>query len=183
MEILLRTLLFASMKHTGQVRNGGKGIPFINHPIEVAHFVAMARGTLAAILAAFLHDVMEDCGVTAEEILELYHDAPTIGQHVLAIVQEHTDPPGITFQAAKEREIALMTADGYLPDTKMVILADQLSNMREFVRNPPKWGNGTEQTYITLMKRLIDAARGTSAVLETEFDCAYEAARTFYGMS
>ena len=183
MEVLLRTVVFASQKHAGQVRHGGKGIAYINHPIEVAHWVARAGGSLAAMCGALLHDVIEDCGVTDNEILGLYPDDVAFGRQVLVIVREHTDPPGISYQDAKERVISMMAGGLYQSDTKLVILADQLCNVLDLVRTPPQWGNNIEQTYIALVKRLVDAGRGTSTVIEEEFDRAYEAAKAHYGMS
>lgn len=182
MEMLLRTVVFASQKHAGQVRHGGRGIAYVNHPIEVGHWVAKAGGSLPAVCGALLHDVVEDCGVTEDEIRHLYWDDKPFGRHVLLIVQEHTDPPGLQYNQAKEREISLMMSGQYHPDTKLVILADQLCNMLDLVRNPPQWNGGIEQDYINLVKRLVDAGRGTSALIEEEFDCAYRRARIHYGM-
>ena len=182
-EVVHRTLVFASQKHTGQMRDGGRGVPYINHPIEVEHWVALAGGSLVARCAAILHDVIEDAHAKDEEILELYADDPVFGQEVLTVVKEHTDPPGITSDAAKEREIALMTSGQYLEDTRLVIEADQLSNMLDIVRGPPNWGNGEEQRYILLVERLVDASRGTSTFLEAELDKAIAKAKAFYGMS
>ena len=69
MEILMRATVFASQKHAGQLRHGGKNIPYINHALEVANRVAESGGSLKAVCAAVLHDVMEECKVTAEEMI------------------------------------------------------------------------------------------------------------------
>lgn len=78
---------FAIDKHRGQTRKGD-GSPYIVHPMRVMHRVnEIKKGTKNLFLlgaAAILHDTVEDCDVTLEEIAEKF------GHHVAAIVQELT---------------------------------------------------------------------------------------------
>ena len=64
MRLSEKALAFARVKHEGQVDKAGA--PYINHPIAVA---AQLEGEEEKA-AAYLHDVMEDCGVSADELRE-----------------------------------------------------------------------------------------------------------------
>ncbi len=57
---------YADECHTGQVRKSGE--PYIAHPLETALFLADLHLDSHTIIAALLHDVVEDCGVTLEEV-------------------------------------------------------------------------------------------------------------------
>ena len=64
---------FATEAHKGQKRKSGE--PYIIHPIEVANIVATELDLGAnPVIAAFLHDVVEDSDNTIEDIIERYGD-------------------------------------------------------------------------------------------------------------
>lgn len=65
-------LTFAKQAHTGQFRKSGE--PYIIHPILVASIVAKITGDESMVMAALLHDVVEDTPVTIEEVKERYGD-------------------------------------------------------------------------------------------------------------
>lgn len=187
MRNVLKAASFAAVKHQGQVRAGEKKIPYINHPITVAQLVAEADGSEAAVCAALLHDVMEDCGVKDREILDLYPHDVGFGQRVLAIVKELTDPEGMSYEQTAEIQFQRMcsfTSCGYplyTVDAKNVKVADQVSNMRDLVTTPPCWsGNPAdyqeERQYMLAMRRIVQQARATGApdVLVGAFEEAYQ---------
>ena len=58
---------FADEAHLGQMR--GSGAPYLTHPIAVAAQCADWKLDAAALMAALLHDAMEDCGVTKVELI------------------------------------------------------------------------------------------------------------------
>ena len=58
---ILDAVLFASTAHAGQVRKFEQNEPYVNHCIRVAKTVAEHDGTEDMIIAALLHDVLEDC--------------------------------------------------------------------------------------------------------------------------
>ena len=62
---------FAYEKHKRQ-RRKYTGEPYINHCLEVVALVACVTSDKSMISAAFLHDTVEDCGVTFKEIQELF---------------------------------------------------------------------------------------------------------------
>ena len=65
---------FADEAHLGQFRASGE--PYITHPIAVAGMVADWRLDAQAVMAALMHDAMEDCGITKPELIERF-GAPT----------------------------------------------------------------------------------------------------------
>lgn len=84
---LLRAIEFAAEKHRDQRRKGVDASPYINHPIGVAAMIANIGGVQDAtvLLAAVLHDTIEDTCTTQEELEKLF------GREVLDVVIEVTD--------------------------------------------------------------------------------------------
>ena len=117
---------FADEAHLGQMRNSGE--PYITHPIAVAGICAEWRLDAQAIMAALLHDTMEDCGVTKAELIEKF-EAPTAelvdGLTKLDKLQFSTKEES---QAESFRKMLLAMAR----DVRVILikLADRLHNMR-----------------------------------------------------
>jgi len=65
-ELVGQAYLYADECHSGQMRQSGD--PYIAHPLETALFLADLHLDTHTIVAALLHDVVEDCGVSLEEI-------------------------------------------------------------------------------------------------------------------
>ena len=61
---------YADEAHLGQMRNNGE--PYITHPIAVAAQCAEWKLDAQALMAALLHDALEDCGVTKPELIERF---------------------------------------------------------------------------------------------------------------
>lgn len=67
MDIFTKSLVFAADKHRSQRRKQAGDIPYINHPLEVAHILSLAGVKDYEILAAaVLHDTVEDTDTTPE---------------------------------------------------------------------------------------------------------------------
>lgn len=117
---------FATEAHKGMVRKGG-GIPYIYHPMEVALLVSQMTKDEEVIAAAYLHDVLEDTPVTAEEIGKRF------GSRVLELVKAETEDKTRTWQERKGHTIEhLPTAPR---EVKLLTLADKLSNLRATARD------------------------------------------------
>src|SRR5665213_1755107 len=58
---------YADQAHLGQLRNNGE--PYITHPIAVAAQCAEWKLDAQALMAALLHDAMEDCGITKPDLI------------------------------------------------------------------------------------------------------------------
>jgi len=116
----------AAMAHTGQRRLSGE--EYVNHPLEVASILADLRLDAATIIAAILHDTVEDTELTIEEVEQKF------GADVARLVQGVTKLGRISFrtpqqhQAENIRRMLLAMAD----DVRVVLikLADRLHNMR-----------------------------------------------------
>jgi len=68
--IIEKALTFAKEAHEGQIRKSGE--PYIVHPVLVASLVAGITGDAAMVIAALLHDVVEDTDITIERVSEDY---------------------------------------------------------------------------------------------------------------
>ena len=84
---LLRALTFAAQKHKDQRRKDADASPYINHPIAVASVLATEAGVTDAVtlLAAILHDTVEDTKTTPEELEREF------GLDIAGVVAEVTD--------------------------------------------------------------------------------------------
>ncbi len=117
---------FADEAHLGQFRASGE--PYITHPIAVAGLCADWKLDVQAIMAALMHDAMEDCGVTKIELIERF-GAPTAelvdGLTKLDKLQFSTKEES---QAESFRKMLLAMAR----DVRVILikLADRLHNMR-----------------------------------------------------
>jgi guanosine-3',5'-bis(diphosphate) 3'-pyrophosphohydrolase len=69
-EQVRRAYRYADEAHLGQLRNSGE--PYITHPIAVAVQCADWKLDAQALMAALLHDAMEDCGVTKTDLIERF---------------------------------------------------------------------------------------------------------------
>jgi GTP pyrophosphokinase len=131
---------FATEAHQGQMRDSGD--PYIVHPIDAALTVASLHLDGAAIAAALLHDVVEDCGVSREEITRRFGDdvahlvegVTKLSRLNLLRPEEPVWDDGV--QADNLRKMFLAMAE----DIRVVIikLADRLHNMRTLEGLPPK---------------------------------------------
>ena len=87
MSIVLRAVLFSAERHADQRRKGSAGDPYINHPIQVAAELWETGGVrdVPTIVAAILHDTVEDTDATFDEHEERF------GADVRGLVEEVSD--------------------------------------------------------------------------------------------
>jgi GTP pyrophosphokinase len=145
---------FSDEMHLGQMRKSGE--PYISHPIAVAEICADWKLDAQAIMAALLHDVMEDQGVKKEELIERF------GAPVASIVDGLSKLEKIEFQSQIEaqaenfRKMLLAMAR----DVRVILikLADRLHNMRTLgVMVPEKKrriARETMEVYVPIAHRL-----------------------------
>jgi len=171
---LLEALQFAAIKHQYDRRAGYSRLPYINHLIEVADLVREATGgtDTDALVAALLHDVVEDTPVTPGELAELF------GDEVARVVVEDSDDMSLPKDERRRARIA--AAAHKSPRARLVKAADLISNLRAVATSPPAgWGCDRQLGYLDGCRQLMDAMRGTSPALEARFDAeAAEAERT-----
>jgi len=134
---------FADEAHLGQLRNSGQ--PYITHPIAVAVQCAEWKLDAQALMAALLHDAMEDCGVTKVELIEKF------GSPVAELVDGLTKLDKLSFNTREEnqaesfRKMLLAMAR----DVRVILikLADRTHNMRTMGDMPrAKWARIAQET-------------------------------------
>ena len=117
---------FSDEMHLGQVRKSGE--PYISHPIAVAEICAEWKLDAQAIMAALLHDVMEDQDVRKDELIERF------GAPVAALVDGLSKLDKIEFQSQIEQQAEnfrkMLLAMARDVRVILVKLADRLHNMR-----------------------------------------------------
>lgn len=118
-----KAVKFAVEAHQGTERRG-KGYPYIIHPMEAASIVASITNDQEMLVAAILHDTIEDTDVTIEQVREQF------GDRVAELVQHETAPldENLTWREKKTAQIKQLANAPY--DCKVVALGDKLSNMR-----------------------------------------------------
>ena len=145
MDIFDEALIFATEKHSGQTRRENNA-PYIVHPIEAATVVSTMSGDRELLAAALLHDVIEDAGVTADELRERF------GSRVTELVLSETEdkrvdrPPTETWQIRKAESLELLKNTEDIA-VKMLWMGDKLSNMRSFYRLYLEKGNDLWQGF------------------------------------
>jgi GTP pyrophosphokinase len=134
---------FADEAHLGQLRNNGE--PYITHPIAVAAQCAAWKLDAQALMAALLHDALEDCGVTKIELIERF------GSPVAELVDGLTKLDKLQFNTREEnqaesfRKMLLAMAR----DVRVILikLADRSHNMRTLSDTPKsKWRRIASET-------------------------------------
>ena len=134
---------FADQAHLGQLRNNGE--PYITHPIAVAAQCAEWTLDAQALMAALLHDSLEDCGVTKIELIERF------GSPVAELVDGLTKLDKLHFNTREEsqaesfRKMLLAMAR----DVRVILikLADRSHNMRTLSDVPrEKWNRIASET-------------------------------------
>ncbi len=145
---IMRAADFAARKHADQKRKGEKAEPYVNHLIEVAILVAEATdGQPDAVIAALLHDVVEDQDVTNAEITARF------GPTVASVVAEVTDDKNLLKQVRKEKQIACASQKS---DVASVIkLADKTSNLLGIANSPPPWPTDRKRAYVEWARAVV----------------------------
>jgi len=142
-ELVRRAYRFADEAHLGQLRNSGE--PYITHPIAVAAQCAEWKLDAQALMAALLHDAIEDCGVTKAELIERF------GAPVAELVDGLTKLDKLRFNTREEnqaesfRKMLLAMAR----DVRVILvkLADRTHNMRTLDDAPrEKWARISRET-------------------------------------
>ncbi len=155
----------AAGKHQGQRRKGVDASPYINHPIGVAHLLADIGGItdLDTLVAAILHDTIEDTETTADELEKQF------GRTVRGVVVEMTDDK--TLDKAVRKQLQIEHAPDLSPRAKAIKLADKISNMRDVLESPPAdWSRARRIEYLDWTERVVAGCRGTNDHLERHYD-------------
>lgn len=132
---LEKAIKWARKKHHGSWRDGADPLPYITHPIEVLTILRYEAGVTDedALIAAVLHDVVEDTDAKLEDLEEKF------GSVVRALVQEltrsepsETETRGLSTDEVRSLRSSMLLADiaEMSPMAQRIKLCDRLSNLR-----------------------------------------------------
>ena len=133
MELVSEAIAFAVKAHDGMRRKKSEA-PYILHPMEAAVIVGTMSDDQNLIAAAALHDVVEDAGITIDEVEKRF------GKRVRELVESETEdkradlPPSDTWRVRKEESLAVLKNTDDI-GVLMVWLGDKLANMRSIYRD------------------------------------------------
>lgn len=167
---------FAARVHKDQQRKGIDAEPYVNHLLEVAELVAHAEvpGDVEVVMAALLHDCVEDVGVTEAQLVAEF------GERVAGLVMAVTDDKSLPKDTRKWLQIE--HAPGLSRDAKLIKLADKISNLRALLRTPPAgWTRERLDLYVRWAKAVVDACGPVDPVLERLFTETHAVAATTFG--
>jgi guanosine-3',5'-bis(diphosphate) 3'-pyrophosphohydrolase len=162
---LLEAASFAAQRHTGHHRKGDAKEPYINHPLEVANLLANVGDVsdIDMLMAAILHDTVEDVGVKKEEIVQRF------GERVAGLVMEVTDDKSLPKEERKRLQVE--HAPHLSQEAKQIKLADKISNINDVANNPPAdWPLKRRREYIEWGEAVVAGLRGSNDALERRFD-------------
>lgn len=160
----LNALTFAAEQHKYQGRGGYERLPYINHIIKVTQTLIEVGNEQdkTTIIAAILHDVVEDSAVTTADI------ALQFGEGVAAIVEELTDDMQLPYDERKQLQVD--RAKQLSLAARKIRITDKASNIIDIFSYPLDWTAEKKRTYVDNSIQIVDQIRGTNKALEDYFD-------------
>lgn len=173
-DTIIRTYHFADQAHEGQMRDSG--LPYITHPVAVCEICAEWKLDVNALIAALLHDTIEDQDVTKQEIALEFND------DVAELVDGLTKLDKIQFiskaeqQAESFRKMLLAMAK----DVRVILvkLADRLHNMRTLGGVTPEKGRRVARETLEIYAPIADRL-GLNTLVREFHDLCLSAAHPF----
>jgi (p)ppGpp synthase/HD superfamily hydrolase len=172
---MLITVLAAAERaarwHAGQKRKGAAQEPYVNHLIEVASLVAEATNgeDPNLVIAALLHDAVEDQAVTRADI------AGEFGEDVASLVMEVTDDKTLPKDLRKRLQVE--HAPRCSPRAALLKLADKTSNLTALAISPPSnWPTARRLDYVQWGRDVVAGLKVDNPWLKQRFNIAADAA-------
>jgi (p)ppGpp synthase/HD superfamily hydrolase len=137
MNKIAKAFEIAHKAHKNQKRKGS-GAPFIVHPMEVSINLMKEKASENQILAALLHDTVEDTNITLKDIKKEF------GNKIAIIVDALTEPEELrknnaeTWKERKEHTIQFMKTSS--KEIKLISCADKLANVRSSIEDQKNYG-------------------------------------------
>jgi len=120
--LIFHAIQFASAAHAGQYRKGSR-VPYLIHPLRVANILIEAGCAEHLAVAAVLHDTVEDCFVTYDQVSKLF------GARIARLVEGASEPDkAATWEERKEHTIHFL--ESAEEEMLLVGVADKLDNIR-----------------------------------------------------
>lgn len=167
--LIFQAVKFSADKHRHQRRRGRVETPYINHPIDVAVTLWTVGGIrdVVTLVAAMLHDTIEDTDTTPEEIKVLF------GDEVLSLVLEVTDDRRLSKEARRRSQIE--RAPHLSESAKKIKLADKILNVHDTPQT--NWPPQRRMDYLNFTERVVAGLRGVNRKLEDCYDGTLKEAR------
>lgn len=164
--MILRALAFAAAKHRTQKRKDADGTPYLNHLVAVTHALTeVGASDLPTLIAAVLHDTIEDTDTTAGELEQRF------GPEVRDLVLEMTDDKSLPKEERKRLQI--VHAPHASPKAKLIKLADKTANLEDLLTIPPVgWSTERKRQYCDWSEKVVGHLRGTNDAIEARYDRA-----------
>lgn len=143
MSISIKAMQFARGVHKDQVRKY-TGNPYADHLAEVAGIVATVDNSQTTIAVAWLHDCIEDQGVTSQQLIDQFGFMVALGVSVLSDLET-----GNRAERKAASRARLADAPGWIQTIKC---ADLISNTSSIVKHDPKFA----VTYLEEKRLLLD---------------------------
>ncbi len=171
---VLRAAVFAARVHAGHRRKGAAAEPYVNHVLEVAEILARHAAPPEAIIAALLHDTVEDSSddpvpTTLADIEAAF------GPAVAAVVAEVSDDKALPKETRKALQVR--QAPRKSDAAKQLKLADKISNLRAIAGSPPAgWDHARRVEYVGWAGRVAAGLTGVNPALDALFAETYRSA-------
>jgi len=165
MNKILQATHFAACKHESQRRKNPAASPYINHPVEVAeHLSRIGKVDDDEILiAALLHDTIEDTETTEDEIREAF------GQVVLDLVVACTDDKSL--EKAERKRLQIVNAPKKSDGAKLIKIADKTCNLKSILIDPPEgWPISRQLDYFHWAEQVYAGLKGVNEHLDSEIE-------------
>jgi len=172
-DVINHALAFAAKHHDRQVRKGTK-LPYLTHPANVALILARYGRDNDTVVAAILHDVIEDCvgeGYTREMLEQRIGDkfGPKVLDTVLAVTYRKLDDDGVELSGEDRKADYLERLAGASEEARWVCAADKIHNASSIVADLKR----TVDTE-TIWKRFGGGRAGTSRWYRQVYDRLHE---------
>jgi len=164
--MILHAFTFAAAKHRTHKRKDADQTPYLNHLVAVTHALTeVGASDLPTIIAAILHDTIEDTDTTAGELEHHF------GAEVRDLVLELTDDMALPKKERKRLQI--VNAPHASPKAKLIKLADKTANLEDLLTIPPVgWSTERKHDYYDWSAKVVRHLRGTNEALEARYDRA-----------
>ncbi len=118
---------------------------------------------LRTLLAAVLHDTIEDTKTTSKDLEERFDPA------VVSLVLEVTDDKGLFKETRKRLQVE--NAARLSPNAKLIKLGDKIANVCDVTATPPAgWNTATRREYLEWTEQVVRGCRGSNPALERRYD-------------
>jgi (p)ppGpp synthase/HD superfamily hydrolase len=163
-ERVMDAAVYAALKHQYQRRSGYSRLPYINHLLKAADTLIRIGGERdeTLLVAAVLHDVLEDTDATAEELAQRF------SPEAAAIVQELTDDMSLPYMQRKWLQVE--RAHLLSEKARKIRLADKSTNIRDIFTYPLDWTWEKKADYLANSIEVAARIRGLNPKLDEWFD-------------